>query len=121
MKNLKVYKRVLSLLTASSLVLLCGCSFKSNTNNAETLNQIKTETCTHLTVYFEDEPITFKECEGYKINSEVVLEGGYLKYNILKDDTAIISSGRTTRFNRYVVDHEISDKIFNNESIQKLK
>ena len=79
MKKLKLYKKAIAVTAAGSLVLLCGCSSKSNTNNEETTNQTKTGSCTHLTVYFEDKPITFKECEGYEISYEIILKGGYMR------------------------------------------
>lgn len=120
MKKLKLYKKAIAVIAAGSFVLFCGCSSKTNTNNEEITNPTK-ESCIHLTVYFEDKPITFKECEGYEINYEIILKGGYIRYDILKDDTKVISYGRTPIYNKYEVDHEVSDEIFDNESMQKFK
>ena len=59
MKNLKVYKRALALITATSILLLSGCSDEKKDENKEK------KLCQHTTIYFEDQPITIKECENY--------------------------------------------------------
>ena len=64
MKNLKVYRKAFAILTVSTLVLMTGCG-KSEDKKKEP----KIEPCEHLTIYFEDQPITFKECEGYELDT----------------------------------------------------
>lgn len=117
MKNLKVYKRVLAILTASTLVLMSSCS-KSNKEPKKE----EPKACKHLVVYFEDQPITFKECEGYSFGTTALY--GYnsdLEYSIYKDGKNIIYDGSTNQFNFYEVYHEYADEIIDNESVQKAK
>ena len=108
MKNLKIYKSALALLTATSLLLLCGCNGKKNEKG--------TESCSHLTVYFDDNPVTFKECEGYEIDYR--FSEGRLIYEIQKDDTRILD-GSTNEFNKYEVYHNETDALIDEESVQK--
>ena len=116
MKNLKIYKRALAILTASTLVLMTGCG-KSEDKKKEP----KIEPCEHLTIYFEDQPITFKECEGYELDTYAGASSGVLDYDIKKDGHILIENGETNDYNSYKVYHEYADEIINNESIQKVK
>jgi len=118
MKNLKIYKSALALLTATSILLLCGCSSSKNENQE---NKTKDESaCTHLTVYFEDTPITFKECEGYDISTNMHGSSSEINY-IIKKDNSVIISGTTTMYNKYYIYHSVADELINQESIQKSK
>ena len=113
MKNLKIFQSATALFAAGSILLLSGCSSEQADDKKET------KLCSHLTVYFEDTPITFKECEGYVISYDARLDGGIVKYNISKDGEIIISHGRTTVANKYLVNHDVADEIIDEESIQK--
>ena len=115
MKNLKIYKSALALLTATSILLLCGCS-----STKEEKKESKEKSCTHLTIYFEDIPITFKECEGYDISTRRFGSSSEIEYDIEKDGKDIIS-GLTTNYNNYHVYHSMADEILNQESVQKSK
>jgi len=116
MKNFKIYKSVLAILTSASILLLSGCSGDSNKEEkkAETTNK----TCKHLTIYFEDEPVTFKECDGYSIGTTRDLY--YVDYQILKDNEKILE-GETQIENLYYINHNLADEIIENESIQKVE
>lgn len=115
MKNLKVYQKAIAIVAAGSIILLSGCSSKQTDDKKET------KLCSHLTVYFEDTPITFKECEGYEISYDARLDGGIVRYNISKDGEIIISHGRTTKANKYLVNHDVTDEIIDEKSVQKTK
>ena len=118
MKNLKIYKPALALVTATSILLLCGCSTSKNENQE---NKVKDESaCTHLTVYFDDKPVTFKECEGYDIATYISMNSSEAHYTIQKDNLTIIS-GSTTMYNEYHVYHSITDELIDEESVQKYK
>ena len=121
MKNLKIFKRATALFAAGSILLLSGCNAKTSTNNTETTDKPVINYCTHLTVYFGDTPITFKECEGYKIISSSRVDSGLITYNVTKDGTTVISNGRTTEFNKYLVNHDVVDQIIDEKSVQKTK
>ena len=110
MKNLKIYKSALALLTATSILLLCGCNSSKKDN--------KNDSCRHLTVYFEDSPVTFKECEGYEIGE--VYSYGRLLYEVKKENQTFLSGG-TNQFNIYKVNHDTCDELINEESVQKTK
>lgn len=64
MKNLKIYKKSLAILSAVSLVLFSGCSETKTKENKEVK---KEKSCEHLVEYFKDEPIIFEECRRNKI------------------------------------------------------
>ena len=119
MKNLKIYKRAIAILTASTLILMSGCSKQTEETKKE---KTKTEPCKHITIYFEDEPITFKECEGYQFEETTTGQrSGRLMYTIKKGDKIIIKDGYTNQYNEYGVYHEYADEIIENESVQKAK
>ena len=118
MKELKVYKKVVAILTASTLSLMtAGCGAKKE----EQKEELTTTLCKHVTVYFEDEPITFKQCEGYEIKAR---DGGYaaeIIYTVSKDGKILIDNGATSLYNVYNVNHDLADEIIENESVQKTK
>lgn len=118
MKNLKIYKSSLALLTATSILLLNGCS--ASKNEIKENNETKEKACTHLTVYFEDSPVTFKECEGYDINYSFGNRSGKLSYTINKDGSLIVE-GVTQSYNQYDVNHSIADELIDEKSVQKVK
>lgn len=121
MKNLKIFQRATALFAAGSILLLSGCSSKQTTNTTAAQNKEIPEYCTHLTVYFEDTPITFKECEGYKVFYSSRVDSGLVSYSVTKDDTTVIESGRTSNFNIYSVNHDAVDQIIDEDSVQKTK
>jgi hypothetical protein len=118
MKNFKIYKSALALITSASILLLSGCS--SNTKKEEKKEQPKNEYCHHLTIYFEDEPITFKQCEGYEISASTPVYSGECSYSIYKDKEKVLS-GTTSVYNEYFVYHNVADNIIENKAIQKVK
>ena len=118
MKNFKIYKSALALITSASIVLLSGCS--SNTKKEEKKAEVSNKDCFHLTIYFEDEPITFKECDGYEISASTPVYSGECSYSIYKDEEKVLS-GTTSVYNEYFVYHNVADEIIENESIQKVK
>ena len=74
--------------------------------------------CRHLTVYFGDTPITFKECDGYEI--EVETSYGRLLYEVEKENQKILT-GTTNQYNTYRVDHNICNELIDEKSVQKTK
>ena len=68
--------------------------------------QKREEPCRHLTVYFEDKLVTFKQCEGYDVDYS--FSYGRLIYTIEKEDT-------TNQFNKYEVYHNIADELIDEE------
>ena len=118
MKNFKFYKSALALLTAATITLMSGCSGELQTS--ENKENKKSKPCMHLTIYFADEPITFKECEGYKISATDYSKDSDTEYTIKKDGE-ILFSGITTLYNKYNVYHDTADKLIEVDSIQKVK
>ena len=118
MKNLKIYKRTIAILTASTLILMSGCSKQTEEAKKE---KTKTEPCKHVTIYFEDKPVTFKECEGYELYANIGGYSGELSYDIKKDGQTLIKNGETNDYNSYEVYHVYADEIIDNESVQKAK
>ena len=100
------------------LVLFSGCTAKSN--NSETKSEQESKSCIHLTVYFEDQPITFKECEGYEIDIETSYENSRLYYEIEKDSKLILD-GVTINYNAVAIDHDVVDENFDNDVLKKSK
>ena len=98
MKNIKIYKKTLSLLTATAISLtLSSCSRK------------KTIT--------EQEKTTFKECEGYDLHIKSINHSD-CHYTISKNDE-IYLTGATTEFNYFTVNHNLYES--ENKAIQKSK
>ena len=122
MKNLKVYKKALAVLSAGTLVLFSGCSLNSTYNDIETtiLQTEKKANCRHLIVYFEDKPITFKECEGYEVKYDDGYYSSSLYYEVKKDNQTILE-GMSLKYNAVDVLHNIVDHEFNVESLEKVK
>ena len=115
MKNFKIYKSALALITSTSILLLCGCG-----SNANKENKTKSAPCTHLTIYFADEPITFKECGGYDISVNRYNTSGEIGY-VIEKENKILFNGVTSNYNNYTIYHDFVDDITQNESIKKLK
>ena len=125
MKNLTFYKSVVAFVTIGTMTLFSGCS--SNTSNTNVSTDENTyqeekydEGCNHLIVYFGNESVTFKECEGFKITSSSGATSGRCSYDIKKDGKTVFT-GITNQYNDYIVNHNIADQLFENESIQKVK
>lgn len=120
MKNLQIYKSAIAGLSLASIALFSGCSLDSTEAKTSTPDEISTK-CSHLTIYFEDQPITFKQCEGYDINIVAYSHGGHMQYSVSEDGKKIIYEGITTLANYYEVYHEVADEILDNESVQKTR
>lgn len=101
MKKIKIYKRALALLTASTISIFSGCSDKNIKSNENA--------CMHLTVYFEDKTVTFKECEGYDILT--YNKDGMFKYRISKNGEKIVYEGWTNNFHYCEVNHKYDNLI----------
>ena len=120
MKKMTIYKSALTFFTLVSFALFSGCT--GNSTNSEKGNEKNNlKSCRHLTITFADEPITFKECEGYDIRGLVYKTGGNIMYTIVKDNKIILENGVTTQANYYEVYHDVADELFDNKSIQKVK
>lgn len=109
MKKIKFYKSALSLLTTTSILLMSGCTGGK-----------LPEKCIHVTVYFENEAVTFKECDGYDISYEYGKKSGKLIYTVSIQGDVLIS-GVTPQYNVYDVYHDIADEQLNIQPIQKIK
>ncbi len=116
MKKIKFYKSALSLLTATSMLLMSGCTG----GKSEEQNEKVPESCTHVTVYFENEAVTFKECDGYDIMYTYGRNSGKLSYQVFIQSD-VLMSGVTSQYNVYDVYHDIADEQLNIEPIQKIK
>lgn len=121
-KNLKINKylnkKTLTLLTIGSLSLLSGCTMEEQGELSQLFIDVldRLNGCTHLTVFFQNETITFKECEGYSISSYFT-GNNELNYSIYLNEILIID-GKTTFYNKYDVYHE---NIENIEDLEKEK
>ena len=111
MNKLTIYKSVIATILSASIVLLSGCSDKDAKG--------RTDTCTHTVIFFENGPITFKECEGYKV-SFFAASKAEIPYKVYKNEKLIVS-GSTSNHNCYEVDHSSSNELFETENIQKVK
>lgn len=112
MKKLKIYKKAVAALTLSTVVLFSGCTEGTN-------SQKNSENCFHLTIYFEDKPVTFKECEGHEIDTTKSSVG--LWYSISNENDTLITDGYTNQYNCYYVNHNNADEIIDHSSVQKHK
>ena len=129
MKNLELYKRGLSLITATAISLtLASCSRKENitekkeiiTETESTENtfveEIENEVCTHLSLNIGGVYETFKECDGYDIYLRTNYGSGV--YTIGKDDE-IYFDGITTDYSIMHINHQQYQS--ENKALQKVK
>lgn len=129
MKNIKIYQRTLSLLTATAISLtLASCSRKENiSEQQETFletNPIETtfpeekidEDCTHLSLNIGGVYETFKECDGYDIYLRTNYGAGL--YTISKNDRTYLN-GIATDYNIMHINHNLYES--ENKAIQKVK
>lgn len=110
MKKNKIYKRVFALLSATTISLFSGCSDKNVKTNKDA--------CIHLTIYFEDTPITFKECDNFDIYTEN--NDGMLYYKISNVGDKIIYKGITNNFNYCEFNHKYDSLIYELSKQKKL-
>lgn len=103
MKNLKLGKRGLALFTAACLLTGCGASEVSKSEEPE-----KEKKCFHLIINYGNEPVLFKECEGYDITYSIFR--GTISYSII-DDSNTILSGSSSNYNIYEANHSYVDEI----------
>lgn len=97
MKKCNVFRGTLVLLT--SVTLLSGCTKTEKENRNKDL-----EECQHLIVDFGNQPVIFRECEGYDIGTKGTLKGGMIKYVIRYNDKTLTDS-ITSDFHRYDFNH----------------
>ena len=78
--------------------------------------------CKHVTIYFEDQSLTIKDCEDYGEYdvSTFLRTNSRLEYSIKKDKKTIIS-GVTSSYNIYEIDHKKETEFINPETSQKIK
>lgn len=128
MKNLELYKRGLSLITATAISLtLASCSRKENvtekqetiieTDSIETfLEEVENNNCIHLSLNIGGVYETFKECDGYDIYLRTNYGAG--NYQISKADRVYLN-GTVTDYNLMYVNHQIYQS--ENKALQKVK
>lgn len=121
-KNLrinKLNKKTLGFLTFLSISLLSGCTKEETDDWSFLLNNVisNKNSCTHLTIVFNNEFITFKECDGYEI-STYYNNNSDLEYSIYQDEK-IILDGYTSMYNEYSIIHEDVDLLEKNKQLVK--
>jgi len=99
--NKKLSKKTLVLMTILSISLLNGCTKEQKDELTQIVgNAINKSTkptkCKHLTIIFNNETITFKECDGYNLSTN--LKDSNLEYQIFLDDKILIE-GNTNFYN----------------------
>ena len=96
--NKKLSKKTLVLMTVLSISLLNGCTKEQKDELTQIVENAitKSNKCKHLTIIFNNETITFKECDGYNILTN--LKNSNLEYQISLDDKILIE-GNTNFYN----------------------
>ena len=110
-KNLKINKKTLVLISICSLTLLNGCTNQETKELSQlVVNAINNpKSCTHLTIIFDNETITFKECDGYNISTNY-LNKVDLEYKVYLNNLLILD-GNTNFYNKSNVYHENIEKL----------
>lgn len=131
MRNLELYKRGLSLLTAAAISLtLSACSkkdeyietipseslYETEPTEPTTLEEYEDDICTHLSLCMGGVYETFKECDGYDIYLKTNYGAGI--YSISKEDVMYLD-GVTTDYNIMHINHNLYQS--DNSAIQKVK
>ena len=116
MTNITIYKKTLSLLTATAILFtLTGCK-KENIDDNISTEAPQTNNCTHLSIGVGGEYETYKECEGYDICLKTNYGAGI--YSISIDDEKIID-GIATDYNIMQINHNFYQS--DNKILQKSK
>ena len=131
MKNLKVYKRGVSLFTAAVVAMsLSGCRKENRCEESdkrevleETIEETVEETiftdfCEHLSICYGDDYFTYKECDGYVMSLKYNGIEGTCTYSIYNDNVLVIS-GASSEFSYFAVDHANYESEV--EAVQKSK
>lgn len=117
MKNIKIYQRALSLLTATAIsITLTSCSEHEKSEETTPVKLNRNSTCTHLTLHIGESYETFKECDDYDI--EFKTNYGSAIYKIIKNDQ-IYFNGVTSDYNLMHINHESYQN--ENNALQKVK
>ena len=116
MKNLKVFKSGISLLTAAAISLSCvGCGSDTEVHEEKEVQK----NCKHLIINFSNDFEIFKECEGYVIRKSTSNGTGY--FNVYKDDVEVLY-GSTLDYLYLEINHDYIDDAFpEREEFQKRK
>lgn len=142
MKNMRIYKRTIAVALSASITLLTGCTSVESKEEVgqqsqEAIQSIeesqlgnlylseesvqgeleKTEKeHTHVIVYFGDQAVILRECEGYEINANLL---GYslLRYGISIGYTHF--TGYTDKYNVYDTNHDDFIEEVENMAIEK--
>lgn len=131
MKNLKLFKRGCSILTATTISLtLVGCGRRQDESKEELPHEtiIIEETqentepprdmCTHFTILIGEEYETYKECDGYNIY--LINKNGACGYTIyVNDGIYMYMDGLTSEYTVAHINHNVVES--NNPAIQKVK
>lgn len=104
MKNLKIYKKAIALTTIVGITLFSGCSSSNQQKNNGEVNSV----CHHMIVEFGDQPVIFRECDGYDI--EYYNYKGDITYKVSYDDETLIN-GSSNKTNYYEAIHSLTDEI----------
>lgn len=116
MKNLKIFKRGISLFTAGvltmSLVSACGKENKEEDNDNEK------DLCHHFIVRVGDEYEVYKECEGYELDITVGGQTGTCYFEISRNDKLLLE-GTTMEYTQFDIDH--NNYVDENVAFQKVK
>ena len=116
MKNLQLFKRGISLLTTSVvLVSLVGC--RKNSNKSVELEENK-DLCHHFSVRVGDEYETYKECDGYDLDITVGGQTGTCYFEISRDDNLLLE-GTTMEYTQFTINH--NNYYDENVAFQKVK
>lgn len=118
MKNLKLFKRGVSLFTVGaltmSLVSACGKDNKGDDND----NDNDKDFCHHFVVRVGDEYEVYKECEGYDLDITVGGNTGTCYFEISRNDKLLLE-GTTMEYTQFNVDHD--SYVDENIAFQKVK
>ena len=108
----------MAVLLAGTVTLFSGCTTGKTEDKKSEMS--KEKLCTHLTVYFDEKPVTLKECEGYKIE---YYDGHYASnlYYEVKKDSKMVLEGTTLNYNVTEVLHSEVDNLIESDELKKVR
>ena len=90
---------------ATTVALFPGCSGEIQTASTENTGS---EECNHIIINFGNQPVIFRECEGYTFDLHGI--NGCVDYKIISDGDILIY-GSASDYNYYLTDHEQVEEI----------
>lgn len=132
MQNMKIYRKTTILALATTITLLTGCTGQKEEEGTaepqETIQPVEfylsdgqeqlTKTddeCRHLIVYFGEQAVVLRQCEGYNLSIGFDYHNSAVQYSIGGD----YRFSKATNYDFYITDHQDAYMVIENAAIEQ--